>query len=212
MSKVLGILLEEHSRARPQDWPKYMRVREHHLRHKLRGTGGISPYSVFHGFYGSSGLGAALQQLQEIPLQLEAGDLMRSFMATSQLLEEKYSKWHILCHEAMRLQYKKTLKRATLSVGDIVLMTRPVNEKGVSFKLLSKLKGPYKIKEVHSEHSVSLELCATQEEVQFQITLQVKRAIQDKGSSFRTFRITRAMCDKGRSTRRHNAIAREDLH
>ena len=70
----------------------------------------------------------------------------------------------------MGLQYSKTLKGATWSVGDIVLMIRPMNEKGVSFKLLPKLKGPYRIKEVHSEHSVSLESCITGEVIQDTLT------------------------------------------
>ncbi|CAE8640728.1 unnamed protein product [Polarella glacialis] len=76
-----AILIESLSRAAPRRWPKYTRWMESKLRQKHLVHGkDATPFSVIHGFSGSSSLRSALSCLSEIPDELVHNDWLQAIV------------------------------------------------------------------------------------------------------------------------------------
>ena len=150
----LALLVEAYVRSNPRRWPEFLRFVEHKLRHKSI-TEGFTPYSAVHGFYGSSSLCTALGAISEIPTELVHQDWLRSIIEEARLINASLSDHWVAAAELRSRKHGEKKKEPDLSIGDLVLLTKPFWEQGLGV-ILPQCDGPYSIYKFPTGHTAQL--------------------------------------------------------
>ena len=154
---TLASFVETLVRAHPRRWPTLVRIAESKLRHKtLLEVEGVkvTPYSVVHGFYGSSSLKSAVQAIAEVPVEVVSNAWMSEIIQQSQHLMTLFSqeKEALAVKQQREMAEKQPIK---VKVGELVLLRKPFFERGAGL-ILPQADGPFQIYKLLSQHSCQL--------------------------------------------------------
>ncbi|CAE8737884.1 unnamed protein product, partial [Polarella glacialis] len=152
-----AILIESLSRAAPRRWPKYTRWMESKLRqkHLIHGKD-ATPFSVIHGFSGSSSLRSALSCLSEIPDELVRNDWSQAIVQESKYLTSVTAEDFKMSAEVASSASAAANRRfVNVEAGELLLVQKPFYEKGQGM-VLPQNDGPFVVDLVYNDHAVRL--------------------------------------------------------
>jgi len=154
---ALSILVAAYVRAVPSKWPELLRWVESKLRHKPIDVKGkvITPYSVIHGFFGSSSLVTALSSLENIPQDLVSQEWFASIVAQSQRLSAELSQHFAATAHANAQRLASEHPPPSVREGQLVLLVKPNYEKGAGL-ILPQADGPFLVHSAPDAHTVTL--------------------------------------------------------
>ena len=154
--RVLRMIVESVLRARPREWPRYLFLAQAKLRQAEIAGSGVTPYSCWHGWFGSTQLQSSLLAVEQIPEEMVLEDWLRRLVVDSQeILASAGRALEASAEDRLKAREAHAHPRE-IEEGSLVVVERAYFERDLK-RLVSNCDGPFLVERCDAYGAILLD-------------------------------------------------------